>query len=197
MNPSVSFLLNENSLEFSSPLTWVNPVGFQDVDYDYQPNLEPPLTADVAKHFPELTAEQLNRVYDYCCFELIIKYKSMEQTQEPYFNKDRYWRLSLYDHKGEVMHFYYRLNKTDIKLVRENEAYLAWTTEVPIAKLYAVLEFGESLTSMYMRINNILFEPDIEKEIQCVDIIEDPLVRCLFSGVFGAYQIAQLKRIKS
>ncbi|MGZ3803759.1 MAG: MBL fold metallo-hydrolase, partial [Pseudobdellovibrionaceae bacterium] len=61
----------------------------------------------------------------------------------------------------------------------------------------AALELGEALTSMYMRINDMVFEPEIEKEIHSADIVEDPLIRCLFNGVFGAYQLAQLKRLKA
>jgi len=70
---------------------------------------------------------------------------------------------------------------------------VSWSTEVPIAKLYAALEEGESLTSMYVRINDRVFDSEIEKEIQAADVMEDPLIRCLFTGVFGAYQKAQLK----
>ena len=53
-------------------------------------------------------------------------------------------------------------------------------------KVYlAALELGESLTSMYIRIKDMEFE----------DVVDDPLIRCLFNGAFGAYQLAQLKRL--
>jgi hypothetical protein len=42
---------------------------------------------------------------------------------------------------------------------------LAWTTEIPAAKLYAALELGESLTSMYMRINDTVFDADTERDL--------------------------------
>jgi hypothetical protein len=61
-----------------------------------------------------------------------------------------------------------------------------WTTEVPIAKLYAALELGESLTSMYVRINGSQFE----------EIVDDPLIRCLFNGSLGSYQKAQQKILR-
>jgi hypothetical protein len=72
---------------------------------------------------------------------------------------------------------------------------LSWTTEIPMSKLYAALELGESLTSMYMRINDAVFEADIEEQIRSVDIVDDPLIHCLFNDVFGAYQAAQLRRL--
>jgi hypothetical protein len=72
---------------------------------------------------------------------------------------------------------------------------LAWTTGIPAAKLYAALELGESLTSMYMRINDTVFEPDVERDLADADVVDDPLIRCLFGDTFGAYQAAQLRRL--
>jgi hypothetical protein len=72
---------------------------------------------------------------------------------------------------------------------------LGWLTEVPAAKLYAALEEGESLTSMYVRINDTVFDADTERELLDVDVVDDPLIRCLFSDTFGAYQAAQLRRL--
>ena len=73
---------------------------------------------------------------------------------------------------------------------------IGWLTEVPIAKIYAALELGEALTSMYIRINDAVFQDEIENEIQTTDVVEDPLIKCLFTNIFGAYQKAQLKRLK-
>jgi hypothetical protein len=61
--------------------------------------------------------------------------------------------------------------------------------------LYAALELGESLTSMYMRINDTVFDADIERELAQADVVDDPLIRCLFGETFGAYQAAQLRRL--
>ena len=68
------------------------------------------------------------------------------------------------------------------------------STEVAAAKLYAALELGESLTSMYMRINDTVFDPETEHDLESADLVDDPLVRCLFNDAFGAYQAAQLRR---
>jgi hypothetical protein len=64
-----------------------------------------------------------------------------------------------------------------------------------MAKMYAALELGESLTSMYMRINDARFDAATEADIELADIVDDPLIRCLFNDVFGAYQAAQLRRL--
>ncbi|HEY8272296.1 MAG TPA: MBL fold metallo-hydrolase, partial [Pseudobdellovibrionaceae bacterium] len=168
----------------------------QNVDYEYQENLKPPSTAEISCRFAPLTAEQTQRVYDYCSTGLLERYNSMDPPGEPYFNKPRIWRLSVYDHAGQVRHFCYGINSGLIEPAEEEVENISWTTEVPIAKLFAALEAGESLTSMYLRINDMVFPPNIEEGIQSADIVEDPLIRCLFNGVFGAYQIAQLKRLK-
>ena len=48
---------------------------------------------------------------------------------------------------------------------------------------------------MYMRINDVQFDAATEAELEWADIIDDPLIRCLYNDSFGAYQAAQLRRI--
>ena len=48
---------------------------------------------------------------------------------------------------------------------------------------------------MYMRINDAVFDADIERDLVYADVVDDPLIRCLFSDTFGAYQAAQLRRL--
>jgi L-ascorbate metabolism protein UlaG (beta-lactamase superfamily) len=196
LNPSVSVLLDAQSLRPAAPLDWVVPSGEQDVDYDYRPDFTPPSTADIARHFPPLTASQRGRVTDYCGSGLLEKYRDMELPEDSYFETARVWRLSVYDGACAVTHFSFRVQGDQIERVPDGEGPLAWTTEIPASKLYAALELGESLTSMYMRINDTVFEPAIEAEIAAADIVDDPLIRCLFNDVFGAYQAAQLRRLR-
>jgi hypothetical protein len=195
LNPSVSVTLDAVSLQASAPLAWVLPVGEQDVDYEYDPALPVPHTADIARHFPALTASQADRVLDYCRVGLLAKYREMELPEESYFEKSRLWRLSIYDHAGAAGHFHYRLRGDSIDMIAGVDGPLSWTTEIPASKVYAALELGESLTSMYMRINGAVFDPDTESDLESADIVDDPLIRCLFNDVFGAYQAAQLRRL--
>ena len=195
LNPGVSVLLEKDGLEMSFPLPWIQPIGEQNLDYEYDPHLRPPSTAELSRHFAALTAEQTSRVIDYCRSGLLKKYRSLEHPESEYFETLRHWQLSVYDHAGIGSHFYYRITGNDIVLLSERVEPIGWLTEVSAAKLYAALESGETLTSMYMRINDRVFEPEIEAEIQEADIVDDPLIRCLFNGVFGAYQIDQLKRL--
>ena len=195
LNPGVSIEFNNGKLQFSSPLSWIKTVGPQDVDYEYKIDIIPATTAEIAKKFPPLTSAQLQQVHEYCTDGILEKYNSLETTEEKYFRKPRCWQLTLYNVKGEARSFIYEINGRQLKSVVNSEIPLAWTTEVPAAKLYAALENGESLTSMYMRINDQVFAPEIEQEMAEIDLIEDPLIRCLFSGSFGAYQRFQLKKI--
>ena len=197
LNPSVSVTLDAHGLQPSAPLAWVAPVGEQDVDYDYRGGAPWPSTAVIAAQFPALSAAQTQRVMAYCGAGLAATYRSMELPPDSFFATRRAWRLSVFDHAGQAAHFRYLIEGDSIEPMADGGEALSWTTEIPIAKLYAALELGESLTSMYMRINDARFDAATEADIAGADIVDDPLIRCLFDDAFGAYQAAQLRRIQS
>jgi hypothetical protein len=197
LDPSVAVTLDRASLEAAPPLDWVVPVGDQDVDYQFDPNIEPPRTADIARRFAALTAQQTSEVLDYCRTGLLHKYRTMELNPDSYFDQPRCWRLRLYDHTGAPTEFVYRLHGDRIERADDDGQPIGWLTEVTMAKLHAALTQGESLSSMYLRINDTVFDADTEAQLAAADIIEDPLIRCLFNDAFGAYQAAQLRRIKA
>jgi hypothetical protein len=196
LDPGVSVLLDATSLRPAPPLGWVQPLGPQDVDYAYEGNAAAPPTSEIARHFAPLTEAQHARVMEYCRVGVLEKYAEVaEETASGYFDRPRVWQLSVYDYAGEVTRFRYRLTPGAVAEHDDSEAPLGWTTEIPSAKLYAALELGESLTSMYMRINDTVFDADTERELLDADVVDDPLIRCLFSDGFGAYQAAQLRRL--
>jgi len=194
LDPSVSVRLDAAGLRPAPPLAWVLPVGAQDVDYVYEGNAAPPSTADIARHFAALNEEQHARVMAYCRHELPAGYGEVEASSS-YFDRPRIWQLSLYDHTGSVTRLRYRLDPDGGAHLDDSAAPLGWTTDIPIMKLYAALEQGESLTSMYMRINDAVFDAATEADLAEADAVDDPLIRCLFSVTFGAYQAAQLRRL--
>lgn len=196
LDPSVSVRLDAEGLHPARPLPWVVPVSDQDVDYVWEGNLAPPATADIARHFAALTAEQHARVVAYCTVELPAQYGDVE-AGSAYFDVARVWRLSVFDHEGAVTAWRYLLAPGGPATLIENDAdaALGWTTEIPVAKLYAALASGESLTSMYLRINDTVFDAATERALTGADVVDDPLIRCLFSATFGAYQAAQLQRL--
>ena len=200
-NPSVSMTLDAGSLQPAPPLPWVLPVGEQDVDYRYDPTARPPPTAQIAAHFPALTEDEAARVAAWCESGLPARYRELELPPDSYFERPRNWRLSVYDHAGARRDFFYRVEGDTMESIDGRGAALAWTTEIPACKIHAALELGESLTSMYMRINDAVFEAALEADLGAdldqADIVDDPLIRCLFDDAFGAYQAAQLRRISA
>ncbi|THC45317.1 MBL fold metallo-hydrolase [Massilia sp. Mn16-1_5] len=196
MNPGVSLRLDADGLAPAPALDWVVPLGDQDVDYDYDPALPPPATGDIARHFAPLNAEEAERVAAFCRTGLLARYRSMELPEDSYFEQPRIWRLSVFDHAGDGTHWHYRVQGDSIEAVAPSAGPLGWTTEIPAAKLYAGLELGESLTSMYMRINDTRFDDTLESDLETAELVDDPLIRCLFNDAFGAYQAAQLRRLK-
>ncbi|QOY96687.1 MBL fold metallo-hydrolase [Massilia sp. UMI-21] len=194
LNPSVSVRLDAGGLQPAPPLGWASPVGEQDVDYAYEGHATPPPTADIARRFAPLTEAETARVMRYCAVELPLKYAQME-AESAYFDQPRVWQLSVYDHAGAKQRFRYLLEPGRASPAGPEAGPLAWATEIPAAKLYAALELGESLTSMYMRINEARFEPAVEAALTQAEVVDDPLIRCLFGDTFGAYQAAQLRRL--
>ncbi|MES2017887.1 MAG: MBL fold metallo-hydrolase [Pseudomonadota bacterium] len=197
LNPSVSVALERDALRAAPPLAWVLPVGEQDVDYDYRPDAPWPPTSEIAARFPALTGEQAAKVFAYCETGLLATYRAMELPDHSYFEQERIWRLSVFDHAGVGTHFHYRIEGDAIERVADTGQALSWTTEIALAKIHAALELGESLTSMYMRINDATFDAATEEDIAEADLVDDPLIRCLFDDTFGAYQAAQLRRLKA
>jgi len=197
LDPSVSVLLDADGLATAAPLPWVTPVGPQDVDFDYRPEMPPPPTADIARRFAPLSAADAAIVMDFCKEGLLARYRDMELPEDSYFQHQRLWRLSLYDHHGAATVLHYRIDGDAIELLDHCSDAPAWTTEVPLAKCHAALVLGESLTSMYMRINDIEFDEATTMALQEADIVDDPLIRTLFNDAIGAYQAAQLRRLRA
>jgi hypothetical protein len=193
LNPSVSIVLDHISIHMGPPLDWVIPVGDQDVDYPYQADHVVPSTSDIARHFPALDDAQTARVLAFCESGLLEHYRDQELEPDSYFEKSRIWRLSIYDHEGKATTFHYAVEGDTIEA--HGPAAPGWTTEIPIQKLYAALALGESLTSMYVRINDTVFDDATEQEIKTAQVVDDPLIRCLYDNEIGAYQAAQLKRL--
>ncbi|MES2801330.1 MAG: MBL fold metallo-hydrolase [Bdellovibrionota bacterium] len=186
LNPGRTISLNGDEIAEGESLNWIKPIGEQDVDYHYNPTIVAQTTSEIAKHFQALGDHEDITVRNYCEKRLLDKFTSLGPAEDSYFIKTRTWQLSLFDHTGFAKNYYYQLKEENITLLTEIPALIDWITEVSEKKLHAALELGESLTSMYIRI--------VCKNEE-VDILQDPLIRCLFSEGFAEYQKAQLKKI--
>lgn len=196
LNPGTTVALTQNSLKPAQALDWIKPVGDQNIDYLYKANIEPMRTADIAKKFRALSDSEKIVVMDYCQFRIIEKYKTLDVLEDSYFNSNKFWKLRLYDHEGAITDFIYQIDQNHLKIIEtSSNISLSWMTEISIFKLWNALENGESLSSMYMRINDMEFIDQVEKIIGSIDLGYDPLIRCLFEGAFGSYQKAQLRNL--
>ncbi len=196
LNPGDVFVLNKKIFEKKSQLNWVIQQSADEADYDYSEDVKPSSTSEVAQNLPALSPEQKRDVVDYLSFDILHRYHSLKHSEEGFFGSETYWKLSVYDENGLATEFNYRLAGSIMQIDHQQVSDRLWTTEVPAYTLYRALEEGESLTSMYIRINNQRLSGALEVEVQAADVMEDPLVRCLFTGVFGSYQLAQFERLK-
>ena len=212
LNPSCSIELRKGTdnllLVPAAALDILQPIGDQDVDYKFDENCQPQSLAEIARQLTSADAdsepvlkrnhlsgiELKEEVLSYCEQGLLEKYRSLPDHEEGYFKQPRNWRLLLYDELGKPHGFLYRIFRQTISLIESGETH--WQTEVPIVKVYAALKNGETLTSMYLRINHLEFDDKTEQQLAEVDRLSDPLVRCLFDGEFGSYQYAQLLKIR-
>lgn len=194
LNPGRGIIIEKHGVKPANRLEWVLPVGEQNVDYEYTPDLTPPPTSDIATHLAPLTHEQATQVWRYCAEGIIEKYSTLEEA-EGYFSSPRHWQLSVYDHLGSVRNFHYHVDATQLTLCTANDMPVAWRTEIAVQKLFAALFQGETLTSLYVRINDGHFDETTRKEQAETEIADDPLIRCVFDGEFATYQREQLRKL--
>jgi len=169
LNPGVSITLDSENVQPAHPLDWIRPIGNQVVDYTINNDLITPSTAEIAKHFPSLSEDETVTLHEFCEQEL---YKKFQQMGGP-----KNWLLKIYDHKGnEKIYTFSRNNKAED---------FDWVTSIPAFKLYSALTQGESLSSLYLRVESK----------KTADPLEDPLIEILYDGTFAAYQKAQLKKL--
>lgn len=192
LDPSESVVLKGGTLDRSGALSWIRAE--TGGDYDYSDESAPP-TFEVAMHFNPLMDHQREMIERFCREEMPRKFRELGPAPGDYFKKPRQWRLSVYDHDGHAAHFHFKLDEDSMEPA--DAAPPAWVTEIPAAKLYGALFEGESLTSIYLRINDMTFDDKTESELAEADVLDDPLLRCLYNGSVGSYQKAQLRRLES
>lgn len=197
MDPSVSLEFEGSEFKYAESLPWIKRFCESQSDYHYEPDLKVPATAEVAKQFPPLTREQTTFVNHFLLQGLTERFQTFENYEESYFFKPRVWLLIVYEGDGAAVNYYYLIRGNDIKIINEKLTVpVAWKTEIIASRLYGALAEGESLTSLYIRINDCRFEQATENELVDTDLLEDPLLRGLYNGRIGSYQQAQLKKIK-
>ncbi len=182
MNPGESINLSSQSLEIEKSLDWIHVAEFVDQDYQLDPNLKVPDSCEIAKKFPSLNWDQKKVIDHFVQNEIQSLYSIIGPSSDRFFNKTQIWRLSIFNSEGREIFFDYRLGDDSILKLDLNPSF-DWKTEISEFKLYQALEQGESLTSLYLRVYG---SPE-------VDVLEDPLIRILYSRDPLVYQKAQLR----
>lgn len=185
VNPGESLLLDGGDIKPASRVPWILPVGDQDLDYSYDPSKPPMSTAEIAKNFSALSSAGAEAIDLFCKSGIGEKYRDLDHEIESYFASPRVWKLSVFDDRGEVTEWFYRVENQGLHACGPTSE-VSWSTEIPVAKLFSALTTGESLSSIYVQ---------IDCTDKNVDLLEDPLLRCLFNQEFGTYQRAQLERL--
>lgn len=193
LDPSRSIFLDPNGVCPAPSLSWVRLIGAEGADYEFEPEARPPSVAEISRRFRALSASQAREVSDYCHHGLIERFAALESSTEPFFSAPRRWRLSVYDELGAPAHYDYKVRGHRLEMASPGG--FDWLTEISATKLHGALFEGETLTSLYLRINDAEFGPEKEKEHREADILEDPLIRCLYTGSIGSFQRAQLRRL--
>ncbi len=199
INPGQTFVLHKNSLNVDITagisLDWILPISIQNVEYTFDEKSPIPTTSEVAKYF-KINVDQLGVVQKFCEVEILKRLKSLNFNEGYFSQKKRHWKLSIFDGDGAEQFYIYEIAKDFVCKSEINTSdKISWQTEIPAARLYSALVNGESLSSLYLRINDKKFCIDIENELLNVDLMEDPLARSLYENRFASYQVSQLSRI--
>lgn len=192
LEPGQSVIISPQSIKRSASLPWIEPLHDSLVDYTYSPHQAIPHTREIAWHFPQLSVSEKNIIDLFCKIEIPQRWLKLN-AQSP---KPQNWKLSLYGHKDEDAVFYYQIEEDRIRPVDPiPDSLLEWHTEIPVQRLLGAITHGETLSSLYIRINDQKFSADTEEKLAKMDLTDDPLLRCLYEGVFANYQRAQLLKM--
>ena len=161
LDPSCSLVYEQSSFKKSSPLSWVQPLGPQDLDYEYDQNLKPTAMSEIAKKFAALSETQNSLIRDYCSHDLLKIYSALEIPEDSYFSEPKVWNLATYDHLGIRSNSFYKIQGKLIEPIDGLELSFDWLTEIPISKILAALKGSETTNSIYIRIND--FEESNQK----------------------------------
>ncbi|MEN0060157.1 MAG: MBL fold metallo-hydrolase [Bdellovibrio sp.] len=185
LNPGESLLWDTVNFQKGERLSWIKPLGTQDVDYEFNPSILPQSSAEISAQLPSLNQTQRDLVHTFCQKHILERFKQLSPLEDSFFTNPQGWLLTLYDHQGAAYHYHYKIAADQIELTSPENSWI-WMTEISEVKLFGALYEGESLTSIYIRVT----------PPQNADPLEDPLIRCLYEGVLGGYQQAQLEKIK-
>lgn len=166
-------------------LPWLDTIDKNLIDYIYNPNLKIPSlqefsinrfsSLDVEAQF--FLSEWLKNVEE--LFPSINIYVDEDDTEHKL-----HWHLTIYNQGNVFFH-----NTYSDKGFTGSEIF--WTTEIMAEKLWGALKKGETLSSLYMRINDFQNSASFTN----LDRLQDPLLKLLYGTEELQYQKQQLLNI--
>lgn len=203
LEPSYSFELSDSQSQAVPKLDWIKIDLESITDYNYQPNIPPQNLTEITEHFPKLDVEQMNVCEQFLQFELNQRWQMLDHENDEYPKSNFNWLLILYEPidssiRSEMNQrkLFFEINKNGIHYVESvKQDQIHWLTEICLFKLYQAIAYAESLSSLYIRINDRKLDDPNWKSMFDFDLIADPLLRILYEGKIGHYQGQQLKKI--
>jgi hypothetical protein len=199
LNPSQGLSVGTFQVEKTADLKWVRVMSNSErADYDYDSSYPIQSTNEISQFFPPLNEEETLETLNFCLTDLAMRYNQLQLESNYFSNNDLFWKLTLYNNKGFQTQFHYCFQKGQITSVAQSDIEpesVFWTTEISQYKLYWALKGRETLTSLYIRINEFEFSEPIENELSQVDVLEDPLLAALYSFEVLTYQKFQLSNL--
>jgi len=199
ISPGYGYEISENGIKQNIKLDWIINSNHSSYDYDFNTSVQPMPTSNIAQYFPQLKDDECKTVHHYCCDIVLNKFNSILKNAAEnlyWLNNSKIWKMIVYNHTGAEKIYYYRIADTQISFLGHDfDGNIDWLTEIIEYKLFAALVNNESLTSLYIRINDCRFVDEVEKSLEDVDLLEDPLLQCLYSNDVGQYQKRQLLQI--
>ena len=184
LDPSTSLEMSSGRTRPQS-LSWVQLDDNNLIDYIYNPSLKIP-------HLLDFSLNRFSSLNDDDQFFLIEWLRNMEKlfpTVDVYIDEEGTehsleWTLKVYN-QGSILWDKAYSSKESKDFV------IPWTTEIIAEKLWGALKKGETLSSLYIRINDdISFE-----NLKSLDRLQDPLLKILYSADPLQYQKYQLLNI--
>lgn len=204
LDPGVEADLTEQGFVLRGRVPWVRSVQQStnttgsEYDYVYDANVIAPPTSEVAQRFGSVTEDEWMTLIQFIRAELPIRFSELRESSEDYFSKSRVWSLTLHDPIHGAIEFKFDIDGRQMiessKTFSRN-ALPEWRSEIIASKLLSCLNDGESLTSLYLRVNDGDFSNECLDELKWVDVLADPLIRCLYEKDTHAFQRAQLKKL--
>ncbi|RYZ65413.1 MAG: MBL fold metallo-hydrolase, partial [Proteobacteria bacterium] len=140
-------------------------------DYELDDSQLIPSTLEVARLFPQLSAQETAQVLRFCANEMCERYAKLDLSEDDFFHSTLSWQLKLYDAKGTVHTFQYQIDDQEMSVTAGMTQAPDWLTEISIWKLYSAVFRGESLSSLYLRVNDFEGNVEVEDRLRRVDVL--------------------------